>query len=95
MPQIVIVCAGFLVYRTITFVGENPTQSLGFTSSQFRRRYSVKLPEAGGLGRGKYRYAQATWYHTRPKKSYQIGRLFVKQNDMKRIRDAGAVSRGG
>jgi hypothetical protein len=46
MLQIVIVCAGLLVHRTITFVGASSTQSLGFTSSHFRRRFSVKLPGA-------------------------------------------------
>ena len=47
MPMLQIVIAGLLVYRTITFVGANSTQSLGYASSHFRRRFSVKLPEAG------------------------------------------------
>ncbi len=46
------------------------------------------------MGRGKYRYAQTTWYHPRSKNQYQIDHFFFKQNDMKKVSDAGAVNWG-
>ncbi len=49
VPHIVIVCAGLSVYRTRTFVGVNSTQSLGFISSHFRRRFFRKTAQVAGV----------------------------------------------
>ncbi len=53
-------------------------QQLALSTTFFR-----KTARGWGMGRGKYRYAQTTWYHPRSKDPYQIDHFFQAKCDEK------------